>query len=94
VIAYISIGNSDGKLTQAEWSDFVERMAVRIVAPLGSVHGAWFSVPWSPYQSACWCLEFPDDPDVLAEVRKVLAEIRDEFRQDSIAFAVAQTEFI
>lgn len=91
---YISIGNSDDKLTQKEWTLFVVAILARI-KPLASVaHGEWFSAPQAPWQNACWCLEFPEDPAVLTEVREVLAEIRDEFRQDSIAFAIAQTEFI
>lgn len=95
MIAYISIGNSDDKLTQAEWSQFVVSMIARITTLATVKHGEWFSVPFSAYQNACWCLEFPADPAVMTEVREVLAEIRDEFRQESIALAIVDmTEFV
>jgi hypothetical protein len=94
VVVYISIGNSDDKLTQKEWTAFIVAILARIKPLARAAHGEWFSAPQAPWQNACWCLEFPDDPAVLTEVREVLAEIRDDFRQDSIAFAVAQTEFI
>jgi hypothetical protein len=94
MIAYISIGNSDDRLTQKKWAGFNIAIMARI-KPLATVtHGEWSSAPWAPYQNACWCLEFPDDPRVMTEVREVLAEIRDDFGQDSIAFATATTEFI
>jgi hypothetical protein len=92
MIAYISIGNSDDKLTQQEWSQFVVEMSARVVS-IGQVHGAWFSVPHSPYQNACWCVQF-DNAAQVAEAREVTTEIRTKFRQESIAWAVAQTEFI
>lgn len=99
MIAYISIGNSDDKLTQAEWSAFCLDVAVE-VAGLGHVHGAWFSVPNSPWQNACWCVEFsgPDpqaEANVVAEAKRVVAELTMKWRQDSISWAaVAETEFI
>jgi hypothetical protein len=94
MIVYLSIGNSDDKLTQKEWAQYNVAILARIKPLATVVHGEWQSAGWSAYQNACWCLEFPDDPAVLTEVREVLAEIRDDFRQESIAFAIAQTEFI
>jgi hypothetical protein len=91
---YISIGNSDDKLTQKEWCLFVTAVICRIEPLAGKVHGSWFSVPFATWQNACWCLEFTD-PASEKEAREVLREIRDEFRQDSIAWAeVPITEFL
>lgn len=91
--AYISIGNSDDKLTQAEWSQYVVEIIARVVS-IGHTHGAWFSLPHTPYQNACWCVEF-DTAEDLAEGREVAAEVREKWRQDSIAWAqVTETEFI
>jgi hypothetical protein len=89
---YISIGNSDDKLTQAEWSQYVVEIIARVVS-IGHTHGAWFSLPHTPYQNACWCVEFTSAADV-AEAREVATEIREKYRQDSIAWACAETEFI
>lgn len=93
MIVYVSIGNSDDRLTQAEWADFVQ--AVRNVAAAypKAVHGEWFSAPNSPYQNACWCLEFDNVADA-SEARTSLTIQRKHFRQDSVAWAVAETEFI
>jgi hypothetical protein len=56
VIVYISIGNSDDKLTQAQWHEFIRWMDDLLVAR--TVHGRWFATPDVPWQSACWCIEF------------------------------------
>lgn len=92
VTVYLSIGNSDDKLTQAEWSQFVVEMIARVVS-IGHTHGAWFSLPHTPYQNACWCVEYATADD-LAEAREVTVEIREKYRQDSVAWATASTEFL
>lgn len=93
MIVYISIGNSDDKLTQAEWSQYVVEIIARVVS-IGHTHGAWFSLPHTAYQNACWCVEF-DSAEGLVEGREVATEIREKFRQDSIAWAeVPATAFI
>ena len=94
MIVYVSIGNSDDKLTQREWHDFTESVDA-LLSSATHTHGVWFSSPHSRWQNACWCVEFEDDyPDVIAWARKRLGELAAEYRQDSIAWAVAQTEFI
>ena len=99
MIVYISIGNSDDRLTQCAWSHFVLDMSAEVTS-LGLLRGAWFSLSTSAYQNACWCVEFsgPDaqaEANVVAEAKKVTAELAAEYKQDSIAWAVAPlTEFI
>lgn len=92
MIVYISVGNSDDKLSQVEWSQFVVEMTARVAA-VGHVHGSWASNPVSAYQNACWCVEYRSE-DQVTEAREVAAELRDKYRQNSIAWAVADTEFI
>lgn len=92
MIVYISIGNSDDKLTQIEWSQYCVEMITRVVS-IGYKHGEWYSVPYSAYQNACWCVEFTTGSSII-EAREVSTEIRKKYRQGSIAWAVAQTEFI
>ena len=93
ITVYVSIGNSDDKLTQAEWSQYVVEIIARVVS-IGHAHGAWYSLPHAPYQNACWCVEF-DNAEDLAEGREVATEVRRKWRQDSIAWAEApRTEFI
>ncbi len=38
MIVYLSIGNSDDKLTQAEWSQFVVEFITRVIS-IGRKHG-------------------------------------------------------
>lgn len=92
MIAYISIGNSDDKLTQREWAAFWLRVDSLLRRWADAVHGAWLSQPSDRYQNACWCIEIeaPAAESVKATLRRVAAE----FTQDSIVWAPAQTEFI
>lgn len=61
VNTYISIGNSDDRLTQSRWSDFISD--VRGLLLTGEwrdrlqIHGEWFSAPDQPWQNANWCVE-------------------------------------
>lgn len=88
---YISIGNSDDKLTQAEWAHFYGSVTDWIDEYATAVHGRWASEPTSPYQNACWCIEVNEGA---WRLREGLAHVADTFRQDSIAWAPATTEFI
>lgn len=90
---YISIGNSDGRLTNAEWLEY-RGLVHELLTDVGitaAVHGAWHSfVP--KFVNACWCVEVPDEhEDALVSTLRQLAT---KFRQDSIAYAVAETTFL
>ncbi|MEU8371196.1 hypothetical protein [Micromonospora tulbaghiae] len=89
---YISIGNSDDKLTQNEWAHFVEdvRQALRNFAL--AQHGEWFSATDSPWQNAVWCAEVRDV--MIADLRNRLAATAKAYRQDSIAWAVADVDLV
>jgi hypothetical protein len=56
MIVYISIGNSDDKLTQAQWCEFTQSVDELLTAC--NIHGRWFAAPDTPWQNACWCIEF------------------------------------
>jgi len=93
VTIYISIGNSDDKLTQSKWQDYVVAMDNLVDYYIAHTHGRWFSAPDTPYQNACWCIEV-DERDLDA-IRCELALLAQRFGQDSIALAVVtETEFI
>lgn len=60
VNTYISIGNSDDRLTQPRWADLIGDM--RDLLNVGwrdrlQIHGEWFSAPDQPWQNANWCVE-------------------------------------
>lgn len=92
MIVYISIGNSDDKLTQAEWARFLLDVDDAISDGAITVHGRWYSAPRSAYQNACWCAEF-HEPDAW-HPKMALQALAATYRQDSIAWAEATTEFL
>jgi hypothetical protein len=93
---YISVGNSDGGLSEREWASYWHLADKAVRGGAQVVHGVWHSMPASGFVNACWCVEFPG-PGVRAEqaVRRELARLAGRFRQDSVAWAeCASTEFI
>lgn len=93
ITVYASIGNSDDKLTQAQWSAYARRFQVEINQYAQQIHGVWHSAPADPYQNMCVCFEIR--PHDVRAVRYLLAMTTRDFRQDSIAWAVAPvTEFV
>ena len=89
---YVSIGNSDDKLTQPQWHDFVASVDSVLRSLAFHRHGMWFSASDSEYQNACWCIEIR--PDRAAQAKERLADIAADYLQESIAWAEAVTEFV
>jgi hypothetical protein len=89
---YISIGNSDDKLSQSEWSDFCFDLAQIGRDHEARRHGTWFSVNDSRYQNMCICIELPIER--VEHLRIDLQNIAGKYRQDSIAMAIAETELV
>jgi hypothetical protein len=98
--AYISLGNSDDKLTQREWADFIAITREFLTGNPGSslggkfwqVHGEWYSRPDHPWQNANFCVEINvEDEQYLLDQMYVLAET---CRQDSIAVVIGHPVFV
>jgi hypothetical protein len=93
VIAYISIGNSDDKLSQAEWSSFWNDTRAELIGAGAQFHGQWVSPGTDAWQNACWCVELNDK--IVSELKANLSHLTEQYRQDSIAWAeVPRTEFL
>ena len=89
---YISAGNSDDRLTQGEWASFVTGIRAILTVNCERIYGYWLSPPDSPWQNMCIAVQVPDEG---AETLKAaLTELRVKYRQDSLAWAEAVTEFI
>jgi hypothetical protein len=58
---YISIGNSDDRLPQADWSGFIAELRDLLYVSQSrgmlQIHGEWFAAPDQPWQNANWCVE-------------------------------------
>jgi hypothetical protein len=97
VNTFIQIGNSDDKLPQAEWCNFIHAMRHLLYDEEWSdrlqLHGEWFSRPDSPYQNANWCVEIKDST-LRDELRDRLLMLAVRFCQDSIAWTEGEVEFI
>jgi hypothetical protein len=89
---YVSIGNSDDKLTQFQWASFQNDVSRALDAFGAHIHGQWYSAPDSAFQNACWCVEV--GPRHIEGLRTRLARIAATYEQDSIVWARAETEFI
>lgn len=89
---YISIGNSDDKLSQEEWADFVIDVGDIVRNLAWRTHGQWFSAPAAPWQNACWCVEVR--PVMVDRLRQALARMAGRYQQESIAWAEASVSFI
>ena len=89
--AVIQIGNSDDKLPQAMWCQFMHRLREYLEIHT-ALHFSGASFPDSPWQNACFvCLIHKDSPDML---RKFLKDLCNEYQQDSIALTIGDTEFV
>lgn len=90
---YVSIGNTDGKLSHAEWAEYHALATELLTATVTTaVYGAWHSLPATPYVNACWAVEVPLIHVVV--LKGALRKLAARFRQDSIAWAEARTEFL
>lgn len=92
-VLYASIGNSDDKLPQAEWAEYVEEFRRILRNYADEIHGEWYSAADSAYQNACMAIVvIPDDMD---ELRDKLTALREDYEQNAVAWALApETEFI
>lgn len=94
VLVYVTIGNSDNRLTQSEWAFFVGSVRAAIRRYAWTMHGEWFSEPSSSRQNACWGFQvFIDDSSRLS----LKADLRREakvWNQHEIAWAEAEVEML
>jgi len=82
---YVSIGNSDNKLTQVQWAQFCQRVVEYIQTRANAVFGEWYSKSDSRWQNAVICFEvFPHQATVIQEMLRSIAY---DFHQESIAWA-------
>ena len=91
----VQIGNSDDKLSQREWSDFVGRVHGSIGYFADQIHFSGHSSPNVCWQNAAWVFEIEAvEPPLASHLREELAKIRAEFKQESVAWTEGETSFI
>lgn len=93
MIVYVSIGNSDDRLSQREWALYQIDLQQLLHDAGGLFHGEWYSNPNSIFQNACICMEIADAATPPLKIKLVM--LAKKYRQDSIAWAIAPTtEFL
>lgn len=88
----IQIGNSDNKLTQTEWSDFVAMVGNAILAHDAKVHFFGGAPTWERWQNVCWVIDCPNG--MVDFLRATLQDIRERYRQESVGYLEGETEFL
>lgn len=88
----VQIGNSDDKLTQKDWSEFVVELGLAIKHETSQIHFFGSSDSCAPWQNAAWVFEV-EEGNVGVLGRKI-AYIRSKYEQDSVAWTEGKTSFI
>ncbi len=86
----ILIGNSDNKLTQAEWAEFYAHVDEAVNTHAKSVQFSGPSNGAAPWQNACWVAV----TDGESNINPRLAVLARTYRQDSIAVIPGHTHFV
>lgn len=88
----IQIGNSDDKLKQSEWADYVIKIDLLVDLFAYKIHFHGGPSPFEMWQNAAWVVEFFEKD--LPSIKERLSGIGKQFNQDSIAWTEGITEFI
>jgi hypothetical protein len=89
---FVSIGNSDDKLTQKEWAQFCTDLNATVRGLTTRVLGEWYSKPGEQWQNMCVASDL--DPGALQALLVALEAMRKVYRQDSIAVLPGTTYFV
>lgn len=96
-VVVITIGNSDNKLTQQEWSSFVSDVHDIVLHSNYVIHFHGLSVGSAPWQNASWVLGFKNNLAAIMNInaiRQELSKLAKKYRQDSIAMTLGDTELV
>ncbi len=88
----ILIGNTDNKLAQHRWAEFVAETQSHIERFATKIY--FFGGPpnYESQQNACWVIDVGEER--LDALKGDLRRTRSRFDQDSVALLVSHTEFV
>lgn len=86
----VSVGNTDNKLTQQEWSHFVEDINHRFIK-LGKVHFFGGAPTFAPWQNVAWIIELKVS---VIEFTSIITKIREKYNQESAFILYGEGLFI
>ena len=90
--AVVQIGNSDNKLTQDEWHNFVEKVHINIDIWAEKSHFFGGSPNWARWQNVSWVFEIEEKNT--PALKKILCNLKEPFKQESIAWLEGDILFI
>jgi flagellin-like hook-associated protein FlgL len=94
----IQIGNSDNKLTQKEWSEFVDEINNIINLFSDGIHFFGGSNTWSPWQNVAWVFVLKEtiwfNVPIETTLKNTIHNISVKYKQDSVAWTEGITDFI
>lgn len=88
---FVSIGNTDNRLTQLEWSNFVRDVEYEIHMQ-AKVHFFGGAPNWEPWQNVGWLIDI--DESKIRSLKETLIVIRIGYRQNSVAWLEGETKFL
>lgn len=91
---FVTIGNSDDKLTQERWHNYTVAVRLTIDGYAREVYGEFYSNPNSRWQNACWSFTIEENANIKLELANKLASVAKQFNQESIAWSKAQSTLI
>lgn len=89
---YVSIGNSDNKLTQGQWARFCNDLEANVRNHAYRIYGVWHSLPNSTFQNMCIAFGVYDEE--VQRLRRRLKDLATVYMQDSIAWFEGTTSFL
>jgi len=90
----IQIGNTDDKLTQRRWSEFIVRMDHLVHNVSSKVHFHGGSAFDSTWQNVAWVFEMGTNLAETGAFTGAIEELRKRFNQDSVAVTIGETQFV
>lgn len=88
----VQAGNSDNKLTQQKWSEFVASLNQCIEGYQTARHFFGGSITWAEWQNVCWVVEIEEED--IEPLKRRLARIRAVYSQDSVCVLAGVPEFV
>lgn len=94
---YATIGNSDDKLSQAQWFRFTGEFVETIRIQADEIHGVWWSAPDTPWQNCCVGFSIKDEvPEGTTDedrgktrlrlLQESLTKLREFYGQEAVAW--------
>lgn len=87
----VMAGNSDNKLTQQEWSNFVNELSNFLSGWQVARHFFGGSPTWTAWQNVCFVIEINSLDQALLDG---LTRIRETYRQDSVCVLAGEPLFV